>query len=118
MPMRRGDVVTVGIEQGPGQPIKRRPAVVVQCDRNNARLQNAVVAMITSNVSRADREATQVLVDLATPDGRQTGLVQNSAVKCENLYTKLQRDMRKIGAMSPTLMRKVDDALKASLELQ
>ena len=74
--------------------------------------------MITSNISRADREATQVLVDITTQDGRQTGLVHKSAVKCENLYTKLQRDMRKIGAMPPGLMQKVNDALKASLELQ
>ncbi len=117
MAVRRGDIVTVGIEQGPGQPIKRRPAVVVQCDRNNPRLNSAVVAMITSNTSLAVREPTQVLVDLTTPEGKQTGLVHDSAVKCENLYTKLQRDMRKIGIMSVALMQQVDEALKSSLEL-
>ena len=89
MAVRRGDIVTVGIEQGPGQPIKRRPVVVVQCDRNNARLANAVVAMITSNISLARSEPTQVLIDIGTTDGKQTGLVHTSAVKCENLYTKL-----------------------------
>jgi mRNA-degrading endonuclease toxin of MazEF toxin-antitoxin module len=117
MAVRRGDIITVGIEQGPRQPIKRRPAVVVQCDRNNPRLNSAVVAMITSNTSLALREPTQVFIDITTADGRQTGLVHNSAVKCENLYTKLQRDMRKIGIMPVALMQQVDEALKASLEL-
>jgi len=117
MAVRRGDIVTVGIDQGPAQPIKRRPVVVVQCDRNNARLTNAVVAMITSNTRLARKEPTQVLIDLATTEGRHTGLVQTSAVKCENLYTKLQRDMRKIGVMPDALMQQVDEALKSSLEL-
>jgi mRNA-degrading endonuclease toxin of MazEF toxin-antitoxin module len=117
MAVRRGDIVTAGIEQGPGQPIKRRPVVVVQCDRNNVRLANAVVAMITSNTSLAQREPTQVLIDIATREGRKTGLAHTSVVKCENLYTKLQRDMRKIGVMPAALMQQVDEALKSSLEL-
>jgi mRNA-degrading endonuclease toxin of MazEF toxin-antitoxin module len=114
--VHRGDVVTVGIGQGPEMPIKRRPAVV-QCDGNNVRLDSALVAMITSNVSRAQREATQVLVDIGTPDGRKTGLAHTSTVKCENLYTKPQRDMRKIGVMPHALLPQVNAALKVSLDL-
>jgi mRNA interferase MazF len=117
MAVRRGDIVTVGIEQGPGQPVKRRPVVVIQCDRNNSRLANSVVAMITSNTTRAQREPPQVFIDVGTSAGRQTGLLRPSAVKGENLYTKLQRDMRKIGEMPPALMQQVDAALKAALEL-
>jgi len=117
MAVRRGDIVTAGIAQGAGQPIKRRPVVVVQCDRNNARLTNAVVAMITSNTNLAQREPTQVFIDIATREGRLTGLTHTSAVKCENLYTKLQRDMRKIGVMPSALMQQIDQALKSSLEL-
>jgi mRNA interferase MazF len=117
MAVRRGDIVTVGIEQLPGRAIKRRPAVVIQCDRNNSRLANSVVAMITSNTSRARSEPTQVFIDISTREGRQTGLVYPSAVKCENLYTKPQRDMRKIGEMPASLMQQVDEALKSSLEL-
>ncbi len=118
MAIRRGDIVTVGVEQGPGMPIKRRPAVVVQCDHNNRRLQSAIVAQITSNTRLAGKESTQVLVDVSTPAGKQTGLVRTSAVKCENLYVKPQRDMRRIGQMPSTLMQQVDLALKASLDLK
>ena len=115
--VRRSDVVIVGIDQGPNLPIKRRPAVVVQSDHNNARLANAIVAMITSNTRLATVEPTQVLVDVTTADGKQTGLRHTSAVKCENLYTKLQGDMQKIGTMSPILLQQIDTALKASLAL-
>lgn len=61
--------------------------------------------MITSNTRLAQIEPTQVLIDLTTPAGRSTGLSQTSAVKCENLYTKLQADMRKIGTMPAALMQ-------------
>lgn len=118
MAIRRGDIVTVGVEQGPGMPIKRRPVVVVQNDRNNRRLQSAIVAQITSNTRLAAKEPTQVLLDISTPEGKQTGLVCTSAVKCENIYIKPQRDMRKIGQMPAALMQQVNAALKASLDLK
>ncbi len=99
-------------------PIKRRPVVVVQSDYNNGRLRSAVVAQITSNRKLASKEPTQVLVDISNIEGKQTGLTLTSAVKCENLYMKLQRDMRKIGVMPPSLMQQVNRALKTSLDLE
>ncbi len=98
-------------------PIKRRPVVVVQNDRNNGRLHSAIVAQITSNTKLATKEPTQVLVDISSPEGKQTGLTLVSAVKCENLYVKLQCDMRKIGVLPPSLMQQVNAALKSSLDL-
>jgi mRNA-degrading endonuclease toxin of MazEF toxin-antitoxin module len=49
MSLARGDVVILDFPQAPGQPPKRRPAVVVQSDRNNGRLTNSIFAMVTSN---------------------------------------------------------------------
>lgn len=118
MAVRRGDIVTVGIEQGAGMPVKRRPVVVVQNNRNNRRLRSAIVAQITTNTKLAGKEPTQVLVDVSTHEGKQTGLAHISAVKCENLYLKLQRDMRTIGLMPTSLMDQVDAALKTSLDLK
>lgn len=37
MSVARGDVVILDFPQTPGQPSKRRPAVVVQSDHNNGR---------------------------------------------------------------------------------
>ena len=117
MAVRRGDVVTVGIEQGPGMPMKRRPVVVVQNDLNNGRLHSAIVAQISSNIKLASKEKTQVLIDISTPGGLQSGLVHTSVVKCENIYVKLQHDMRKIGQLSPAHIQQVNAALKVSLDL-
>lgn len=118
MIVRRGDIVLVDFPQQPGQPPKRRPALVVQADRNNARLSSTVEAMITSNTRLATREPTQVLIELGSPAGAQSGLTQTSAVKCENLYTfPLAAIRRTIGSLPGDMMRRVDEALKESLDI-
>ena len=119
MSVRRGDVVILDFPQAPGEPAKRRPAVVVQSDHNNGRLTNSIFAMISGNVRLAMTEPAQVFIDIATSDGQRTGLSKPSAVKCENLYTLPQAVvLRTIGQVSPSLMQQVDDALKASLGLR
>lgn len=118
MTVRRGIIVTLDFPQGPGQPPKRRPAVVIQNDRNNARLTNAIFAMVSSNIRLATTEPSQVLVDPATPEGQSSGLLRTSVIKCENLYTlPLSSVARTIGQLSPALVQRLDQALKASLEL-
>lgn len=116
MRLARGDVVVLEFPQAPAQPPKRRPAVVVQSDRNNGRLTSSIFAMVSSNTRVAHREPAQVLIDLATAEGRESGLSKTSAVKCENLYTLPQHIVRrKIGRLTPALMQRVDAALKAAL---
>jgi mRNA interferase MazF len=115
--MNRGDVVIVPFpfQDRPGE--KFRPAVVVQSDAENGRLINTILAMITGNLADAGQPTT-VLVDPATPDGAGSGLNGPSLVKCYNLATVRQRRVvQVIGKVSPAVMRRVDDALKASLEL-
>ena len=62
----RGDVVIVDFRPT-NTAAKVRPAVVVQNDRDNARMKNTIIAQITSNVGRA-LEDTQLLIDQAHPD--------------------------------------------------
>jgi mRNA interferase MazF len=117
MSVSRGDIVLVYAPFVTRRGGKTRPMLVVQNDTNNQRMQNTIVATITSNVSRA-AEPTQVLVDVTTPDGRQTGLLATSVVSTENLLTIRQAHIRKtMGHLPDALMRQVDDALKASLAL-
>jgi mRNA interferase MazF len=114
----RGDVVIVQFPYQDGSRGKNRPALVVQCDRNNRRLRNTVVAMITGNVQLASTEPTQLLIDPSTPEGQGSGLHGPSAVKCENLFTVSQSlILRVIGRLPPPLMLKVDSCLRDSLEL-
>ena len=114
-----GDVVIVQFPYQDGTRGKNRPALVVQCDENNRRLRNTIVAMITGNIRLAQTEATQVLVVPSTPEGQESGLHGPSAVKCENLFTIQQSHiLRTIGRLSTTFMSRVDACLKASLGLQ
>ena len=86
MNVKRGDVVLVDFPFPKGVGSKVRPAVVVQNDKDNARLANTIVAQITGNTQRAG-EPTQVLIDITTPEGKQSGLQFDSVVNCVNLLT-------------------------------
>jgi mRNA interferase MazF len=113
---QRGDVVVVAFPFATGGGVKNRPAVVVQCDSDNQRLSNTIVAMITGNVNFAVSEPAQLLVDPSTPDGRPSGLKFISSIKFNNLYTIDQRHiLTRIGRLSPSLMPRMDDCLKAAL---
>jgi mRNA interferase MazF len=116
--MRRGDIVLVDFPFATGGGSKVRPALVVQCDRNNARLQDTIVAIMTSNTSRAVTEPTQCLIDPSHPDWHSSGLKLASVVKCENIYTfNNRRILRRIGQLSVNTMRHINDCMKVSLEL-
>jgi mRNA interferase MazF len=115
MPVNRGDVILAFVPNVGSPGGKVRPALIVQSDHNNARLNETIIAAITSNTARV-HEATQLLIDLATPDGRASGLLHNSAVRCERLHSIAQADVRRvIGNLSDALMRKIDLCLKAAL---
>jgi mRNA interferase MazF len=115
----RGDVVIVEFPYQDGTRGKNRPALVIQCDENNRRLRNTVIAMITGNIRLATSEPTQFLIDPTTTEGHTSGLHAPSAVKCENLFTVSQTHiLHAIGRLSPALMSKVDSCLKASLGLK
>lgn len=113
MTLARGQVVLVDFPFSGGGESKLRPALVVQNDRDNGRLTNTIVAMISSRAQRAPFEPTQVFVELRA-HGQQTGLRVDSVVNCVNLFTLDQsKVLRALGIFSPTLMAQVDAALKA-----
>jgi mRNA-degrading endonuclease toxin of MazEF toxin-antitoxin module len=115
---QRGDVVIARFPYVGGAGSKVRPAVVVQCDRLNAKIANTILVMVTGNLSLVGIEPTQFLIDPATSDGASSGLAHPSAVKCENLMTVDQKDIIKtLGALSPPLRQKLEECLKAALEL-
>ena len=117
MPLTRGDVILTFVANV-GQPGgKVRPALVVQSSSNNARLNETIIAAITSNVSRV-HELTQLLIDISTVDGAASGLLHNSTVRAERLHSIPQTDVRRVvGHMPDALMLKLNDCLKAALDL-
>jgi len=118
MILQRGDIVLIELPFSSQAGSKIRPALIVQNNNNNTRLTNTIVVSITSNVTRAARESSQVMIELDSVEGRNTGLLMDSAITCENLVTIEQRRIiRKLGSLTPELLAKVDVALKVSLGL-
>jgi mRNA-degrading endonuclease toxin of MazEF toxin-antitoxin module len=116
MKVSRGDVILLDHPYSTGAGSKVRPVLVVQCDRDNVRLTNTIVVMITRTIHRVDQLDTQLLIDIATPDGRASGLKVTSAVNCLHLFTVHEQLIRaRIGALPPPKMREVDACLKAAI---
>src|SRR5258708_2325210 len=114
----RGEVVLVDFPFSGGGRAKVRPALVVQNDRDNRRLTNTVIAMITSRTGRAG-EPTQLFISASSSEGRGAGLLMDSAVNCANLFTIEQRKiLRSLGHLSAQLMGDAGNCLKAALALQ
>ncbi|MDB9435902.1 MAG: type II toxin-antitoxin system PemK/MazF family toxin [Dolichospermum sp.] len=115
MPYNRGSVVLVLFPDSNLKTAKRRPALVVQSNNIGTGLSQTIIAMITSNVSRAGHPS-RVFVNIATPEGKQTGLITDSVIMTDNLATVLDTEIDKvIGFWSE--MSLVDAALRHTLEI-
>jgi mRNA interferase MazF len=117
MRVSRGDVVLVDYPYSDRSGSKVRPCLVVQDDRNNQRLDDTIVVTISSRILRIT-EPTQLLIDLSTPGGNQSGLLFTSAVQCANILTvDCNFILRKIGTLPPDAMLRVNDCLKEALAI-
>jgi mRNA interferase MazF len=116
--MKRGDVVLAYYPYASGTGGSRRPALVVQSDALNQKISNTIIAQITSNLGRKGDPA-HVLIDVSTPEGKQSGLLHDSLVSCNNLATvDATRINKVIGSLPDALMNQVDASLKAALGLK
>ncbi|MEX0714323.1 MAG: type II toxin-antitoxin system PemK/MazF family toxin [Pirellulales bacterium] len=116
MNVSRGDVVLVDYPFSDRTGSKVRPALVIQADALNSRIDDTILAAVTRSTHRAS--TTQLFIDITTAEGQQSGLRQNSMVQCENLLTYDQQLLiARIGALPKTLMHRVDACLKTALDL-
>ncbi len=113
--MKRGDVVLVRFPRSDLQSWDRRPALVVQADNLSTGLAQVVLAMITSNLSRAGH-LSRVLVKLSTPVGRASGLLSDSVIMTDNLATVLEKAIHSVIG-DVTDMTSIDAALRHTLSL-
>jgi mRNA interferase MazF len=117
MKLTRGDVALARFPHAAGGRGKKRPVVVVQGDTYNQKLRHVIVAEVTSNPT-ATSDPANLLVEVATPDGKATGLRQDSVVTCLHLVTMSEdRVGQVIGRLSASLLQKIDHCLKAALGL-
>jgi mRNA interferase MazF len=116
MKVKRGDIVLVDFPFSDRSLSKVRPALVVQADVGNDRLEDTILALITSSSRRRLGAETQFYIDLSTDEGQQTGLKFDSVVQCENLLTyKADLILRVLGRLPDTEMTKIDRCLDAAL---
>jgi mRNA interferase MazF len=80
MPFEQGDVVLVLFPDSNLRTAKRRPALVIMADDLNTGLPQTIVAMITSNMSRAGH-ASRVSFKRASPAGTAMGLLTDSCMR-------------------------------------
>jgi mRNA interferase MazF len=115
MNVQRGDIVLLDYPYSSGGGAKVRPALVVQNDRDNRRLVNTIIVQITS-VTRRTMEPTQLLIEIATPDGMASGLRQDSVVNCVNTLTlDKTKILRKLGRLSESMLLQVNGCLMRAL---
>lgn len=118
MPLSRGDIVLIGVPYVGSPGAKVRPALVVQNDALNRTLNETIIAAITSNLSHV-HQPHQLLIDVSTPDGKGTGLIANSAVRCNRLHAVSQAAVQRvIGRLPAPLLSRIDGCLKAALGIR
>ena len=96
---------------------KKRPALIVQADTYNAKVGHVLIAEITTNLTPANDPAF-VFIDVDTPEGKASGLDQNSLVSGLFIATIFaDRIDRVIGKLSSRQMQKVNTCLKTAFDL-
>lgn len=116
MRFQRGDIVLVDFPFSDQTGRKVRPGLVVQDDAWNSMIDDTILSLITSSRRRRTGAATQFLIELATPEGRQSGLRMDSVVQCENLVTYDQAlILKRLGSLPRTAMVEIDGCLKSAL---
>lgn len=113
MIIRRGDIYyadlrpVVGSEQG-----GIRPVLVIQNDTGNRHSPTVIVAAITSKMNKAKLPTH---VELSA---RQCQIVKDSVILLEQLRTIDKQRLRdKVCHLDNAMLKKVNEALKVSLEL-
>jgi mRNA interferase MazF len=113
--IERGAVVLVPFPNADLRTAKLRPALIVQANDLGTDLAQVVLAMISSNLKRANHPS-RVLISIKSESGKQSGLLFDSVVMTDNLATvSLTVVNRAIGKLED--MSKVDVALRRTLGL-
>ncbi len=113
---KRGNVALLPFPNSDLLTAKLRPALINQADDLNTELRQVVLAMISSNLSRANHKS-RVLIEVNSEQRNESGLLFDSVVMTDNLATvALSRITRIIGGQLKE-MKEIDGALRHTLNL-
>ncbi len=94
---------------------KRRPGLVVQADDLNTGISQTLLAMITSNMNRANHPS-RVTILLDSTEGAASGLKLDSVIMTDNIITAHKNQIYSVyGTIDD--MQKIDAALRHSFGL-
>ena len=115
---KRGDILLVKFPMPDIQQYKPRPALVIQNNDNNQKLTHTIFLQITSNISNKGLPS-QYFIDLNTAEGKLSGLLTDSVVKAEVIFT-LPREFlyKKLGCLLPSGLEQIEKCIKYSLDLK
>ena len=118
MKLNRSNIVLCKVPM-PSEELRKfklRPGLIVSKDLNNKRLDDVIIAICTSNISRS-QESTQYLIE--GKEIVQAGIKVTSVVKCESLLT-INKSMiiKVLGILSDNGICKVNKCLKNALRLE
>lgn len=68
------------------QTAEPRPTLIIQADELQTGFEQVVLAMISSNLSRANHKS-RILIETKTERGKESGLLFDSVVMTDNLVT-------------------------------
>lgn len=111
---KRGDVVLVLFPTSDLRTAKTRPALVVQTDNLLSGLSQVIIAMISSQTSRANHPS-RVMIVQSSAQGLQSGLLSDSVVMTDNLATVVNAAIHRVIGSIP--MEEVDTSLRHTLGL-
>ena len=76
------------------------------------------MAMISSSSTRIVGDASQLVLELGTPELKQSGLWLRSVVMCENLTAVRQsRILKTLGTLPTSAMSRIEVCLKSAFEI-
>jgi len=113
---KKGTVVLVLFPNSDLVTAKRRPALVVQADELDTGLEQVVVVMITSNLSR-DGHPSRVRINKDSVEGKSAGILTDSVVLTDNLATVRFIEIDRGLGVLPN-MDAVESALKTTFGLK
>ena len=110
----RGEIWWATLEDPLGsQPGFRRPIVIVQADNfNRSRINTVLAVVLTSNLRLSKAPGNFLLLT------KDTGIPKDSVVNVSQVITVDKRFLtEKIGELSPTQLKAVDEGLRLVLSL-
>jgi len=105
----RGDVVLVLFPNSNLQTAKKRPALIVQADDLQTGISQVIVAMITSNMARANHKS-RITLRLNSIESSGSGLQTDSVVLTDNLATVRTNFIHKVLGRLASISN-IDEAL-------